>query len=144
MVRLEEARSAARDLVAAALLGEGWGEALQHLADAADAGGASLVRVRGGQALAHLSSTCWAEAEAEAMAGGAPPSRLRFYPEHAYRNGFRVDHDVWTDDEMRRDPYFQEFLRPRGVFFSCQGSIVLRGGRTRHPDAEAPAWARRL
>jgi DNA-binding CsgD family transcriptional regulator len=128
VVRLEQARSAARDLVAAALLGEGWGEALQRLADAAEAGGASLVRVRGGHALAHLSSTGWAEAEAEAMAGAAPPSRLRFYPEHAFGNGFCVDHDVWTDDEMRRDSYFQEFLRPRGVFFHGKARLCSEAG----------------
>jgi DNA-binding CsgD family transcriptional regulator len=107
-------------LLTAALLGEGWGEALQQLADATEAGGASLVRLQAGRPLAHLSSTDWSEAEAEIIAGRAPRSPFTFYPDQAYGDGFRVDHDVWRDEDMRRDPYFQEFLRPRGVFFHAK------------------------
>jgi hypothetical protein len=120
LVRLEEVKSAAGDLLGAALLGEGWPEALQRLADAAEAGGATLMLLQAGRPVAHLSSTDWAECESEIIADRAPPSTRRFYPEHVYGNSFRVDHDVWTDDEMGRDPYFQEFLRPRGVLFHAK------------------------
>jgi DNA-binding CsgD family transcriptional regulator len=119
---------AADELLAAAMLGDCWAEGLQQLADAADAGGASLVRVQAGRPLAQLSSTGWAEAEAEAMAGGAPRSPLRFYPDRVYGNGFLVDHDVWTDEEMRRDAYYQEFLRPRGVFFHAKARLCSEAG----------------
>ena len=98
VVRLEGGMTAAGDLLNAALLGEGWGEALQRLADAVEAGGVSLVRVKAGRALAQLSSTEWEAAEAELMAGSAPPSPLRFYPYHAFGDGYRADHDVWNDD----------------------------------------------
>jgi DNA-binding CsgD family transcriptional regulator len=128
VVRQEEARSAADDLLAAALLDEGWGGALQRLADAAEAGGASLVRLQGSRSVAQLNSTSWADAEAEMLAGGAPPSPLRFFPDHVFGNGFRVDHDVWTDDEMRRDPYYQQFLRPRGVFFHAKARLCSELG----------------
>lgn len=120
MVRPEEAKAAAEDLLAAALLGEGWQDALQRLADATEAGGATLIHLLGDRPLAQLSSTGWAECEAEMMAGRAPPSPLRFFPDHVYGHGFSVDHDAWTDDELRRDPYYQEFLRPRGVFFHAK------------------------
>jgi DNA-binding CsgD family transcriptional regulator len=102
------------------MLGEGWSAALQRLADAAGAGGASLVRIQGSRSVAQISSDGWAENEAERAAGRAPPIPMQFYPSHAFEDGFVVDHDVWTDDEMRRDPYYQEFLRPRGVFFHAK------------------------
>jgi DNA-binding CsgD family transcriptional regulator len=121
-VHYAQIKNAAEAFVSAALLGSGWGEALQYLADSADAGGASLVRVRTGRAVAQLSSTEWAENEADIMAG-APPNSLRFYPDHAYQRGFCVDHDVWTGEEIRADPYFQDFLRPRGVFFHAKARL---------------------
>jgi DNA-binding CsgD family transcriptional regulator len=120
LIQLDTAKSAAEELLAAAMLGEGWAEGLQQLADATNAGGASLVRVKGGCIVAHLSSTAWAEHEAQIVADRAPPGLLRFYPDHVYGNGFCVDRDAWTDDEISRDPYFQEFLRPRGVFWHAK------------------------
>lgn len=118
MIDTDGIRLAADELLAAAMLGDGWKESLQRLADATEAGGASIVWVQAGRHVAHLSSTEWAESET--AAAGAPPSRLRYYPDHVYGSGFRVDHDVWSDAEMRRDAYFQEFLRPRGVFFHAK------------------------
>ncbi len=128
MIRPEHVKSAADEVLTAALLGEGWGETLQRLADAAEAGGASLVRAERGRALAHLSSTDWAEAEAENVAGRAPPTPLRFYPDHVYHGGFVVDSDVWSDDELRRDAYYQEFLRPRGLFFHAKLRLCSEAG----------------
>ena len=87
-MRREEAKSAAEGLLAAALLGEGWADALQHLAEAAEAGGASLVHIQTGRSLAHLSSTEWADSEAEIMAGQVPPSPLWLYPDHVYGAAF--------------------------------------------------------
>lgn len=120
LIRSEHAKSAADQLLTAALLGENWAYALEQLAAAADAGGASLVVVQHDRPLAQVSSTDWAEAEAEHLAGRSPPSPLEFYPDHAFGNGFVVDHDVWTDDRICRDPYYQEFLRPRRVFFHAK------------------------
>lgn len=127
------------------LLGEGWEESLQQLADAAGAGGASLVRVQAGRHAAHLSSTEWSEFETAVMGADIPPSLSRYYLEHAYDGGFRVDHDVWTDEEMRRDPYFPEFLRPRGIVGSstscrsrtCPGSISRYRRRRRGAEARS-------
>lgn len=120
MIDRGSVQHAADELLATAMLDDGWKESLQLLADATEAGGASLVRLQAGRHVAHVSSTDWAESETALATGGVPPSGLRYYPEAAYGAGFCVDHDVWTDDEMRRDPYFQEFLRPRGVFFHAK------------------------
>lgn len=120
MVQLELAKAAADHLLAVALLGEGWAEALEQLADAAEAGGASLVRVQRDRSLAHLSSTNWAKVQDEVLASGTATSPRQYYPDHAFGKGFRVDHDLWPPDELTRDPYYQEFLRPHGVFFHAK------------------------
>ena len=42
----------------------------------------------------------------------ADPRTARVNP--TISEGFRLDHDDFTEDELRRDPFFQEFLRPVG------------------------------
>ena len=120
MIHRDLAKLAADEFLAAALLSDGFEAALQQLADAAEAGGATLMRLRNGQPLALLSSRSWAEADAKMIAGDAPPSPRRFFPDHAFRQGFVGDMDVWPEEALRRDPYFQEFLRPRGVFYHAR------------------------
>jgi DNA-binding CsgD family transcriptional regulator len=124
LIDLDRAKSAADALLAAALLGDDWADGLQQLADAVGAGGATLTRVRGGRAVAALASTGWVEAEAALVAGHAPPSPRMFFPERVPRRGFLGDTDFWTADELRRDPYFQEFLRPRGVFYHAKARML--------------------
>jgi DNA-binding CsgD family transcriptional regulator len=128
VVRPEDANEAADALLAAAMLGEGWEDALQRLADATDARGVSLTRVRDGRAVATLTSTDWAEAEAAIVAGRTPPSRRLFYPENVHGPGFVGDTDVWSDEELRRDPYFQEFLRPQGAFYHAKLRLYAQPG----------------
>lgn len=120
MIEPKRINSAADELLAAAMLGDGWENGLQQLADAADAGGASIVRIHAGHFAGHISSVAWAQSETAIMTGHAPPSQLRLYPAHAYGSSFCIDHDVWTDDKIRRDPYYQEFLRPRGVLYHAK------------------------
>ncbi|HET9847179.1 MAG TPA: hypothetical protein VFR68_01320 [Candidatus Dormibacteraeota bacterium] len=123
MINRERAKSAADELLAAAVLGEDWGCGLQHLAEAADAGGVTLMRLRHGLPSATISSIGWAEADAAMLAGAAPSSPRRFFPDCVFGQGFRGDTDVWTEAELSRDPYFQEFLRPRGVFYHARARL---------------------
>jgi hypothetical protein len=39
----------------------------------------------------------------------------------------RVDHDDYTDTELARDPFYQEFLRPAGYFW--HSNLALTDGR---------------
>ena len=111
---------AADELLAAALLDQDWRHGLDRLAEAAGAGGVTIIRFYDGRPGAFLSSTEWANADAELFSGHAPPSPRQFYPDSAFRNGFVTDQDLYTADELRRDPYYQEFLRPRGVFWHAK------------------------
>jgi DNA-binding CsgD family transcriptional regulator len=123
LLRPELVQSAADELLASALLGEGWAEALERLAAAAGGGGATLMRFQIGHPTAVLSSTGWAEVDADLVAGRLPPSRCRFFPEHVFGHGFRADQDVWPNEELQRDPYYQEVLKPRGVFFHAKARL---------------------
>jgi len=106
------------------MLGDNWEQALQQLADATDAGGATLMRLRGGRPLAAISSTGWVEADTAMLGGRAPPSPRRFFPDHIFRRGFCGDTEIWADEELRRDAYFQEYLRPRGVFYHAKARLI--------------------
>jgi DNA-binding CsgD family transcriptional regulator len=125
MVRAQEADSAGDELLAAALLGDGWADGLQQLADAAEAGGATLLRLRNGRPLAVLTSTEWVEAWSAQLAGDIPPSPRRFFPDHVFERerDFVADTAIWTEEELRRDPFYQEFLRPHGVFYHAKARL---------------------
>ena len=44
--------------------------------------------------------------------------------------GFLTDDDVYTTEELERDPNYTEFLRPRGLGFSAATAIALPTGDT--------------
>src|ERR1700716_3234944 len=115
LIQQDRAKAAADELLAAAVLGENWAGGLLQLADAAEAGGATLMRLRRDRPLAALSSTGRVDADTDTamLAGHAPPSPRRFFPDHVFARGLLGDTNVWTDNELRRDAYFQEFLCPR-------------------------------
>jgi hypothetical protein len=115
--------------LAAAVLGENWAGGLLQLADAAEAGGATLMRLRRDRPLAALSSTGRVDADTDTamLAGHAPPSPRRFFPDHVFARGLLGDTNVWTDNELRRDAYFQEFLCPRGVFYHAKARLCTDG-----------------
>ena len=66
-----------------------------------------------------------AEAVKAFAAGRAPPnsrySRVQLRP----RAAFRVDHDDYTDAELARDPFYQEFLRPAGYFWHANLALTI-------------------
>lgn len=123
LIRQNSIELAADEVLAAAMLGDGWEAALQQLADAAEAGGATLLRLKKGRPLAVLTSTEWLEAWAAQEAGGVPPSPRRFFPDHVFGHHFVTDTAIWTKDALRRDPFYQEFLRPHGVFYHAKARL---------------------
>ena len=124
MIENDRVQRAADELLAAAILGEGWENSLQQLADAAEAGGATLTRLLSGRPAAALSSSAWAEAEVALITATALFSPRQVFPEHVFGCGFVGDTDIWADEELRRDPYFQEFQRPRGVFYRAKARLL--------------------
>lgn len=127
MLQIDRLRAAAEGIVAAAILADGWNRALTDLARAADARHAVLMRNTPHHAVSSISNEEASEAIADYMAGRAPPNS-RYAHVHTERvGGFRVDHDDYTNDQLARDPYYQEFLRANGVFWHA--NALLAPGR---------------
>jgi DNA-binding CsgD family transcriptional regulator len=129
-MRIDRIKAATDDIVAAALVGGGWEAALAGFAEAAGAHGAVIMRNRPDRLVSVITSEEIAEPVADFAAGRAPPSSryARVRPGRAI--GFRVDHDDYSDAELARDPYYQEFLRPRGFFWHANALLLSAGGET--------------
>ncbi|HVZ02719.1 MAG TPA: helix-turn-helix transcriptional regulator [Dongiaceae bacterium] len=113
---MDGVRAGADDLVSAAILAEGWEAALERFAHAAGARDAVLMRNRGHSMVAAVTSAEVAAAVAEFAAGRAPLNS-RYLRMNSRYAGFRVDHDDYSDEDLARDPFYQEFLRPNGMFW---------------------------
>jgi DNA-binding CsgD family transcriptional regulator len=127
MLRMECIRDAAEGITTAALLGQGWEEALHRFAYASGAHGAVLMRNRPDRMLAAVTSEEVAETVSAFAAGRAPPSSRYRRVMVGPRIGFRVDHDDYNQEQLDRDPFYQEFLRPVGFFWHA--NVALTFGR---------------
>lgn len=141
MLRIERLEAAAHELCAAALLGDGWDEALTRFSNAADAHGAILMRNSRDRLLAAIATDEIADAVADFAAGRAPESSRQTRVPSLPGLGFRIDHDDYSPAELAVDPFYQEFLRPIGFFWHANVSLFAAGGETvdlglkRHFDA---------
>ena len=117
MLRVDRIKAAVDDVTAAAILGEGWEPALAGFSYACGAHGAVLMRNRVDHLLAAITTNDIAESVKLFVAGRTPPNSR--YSRVRYDTGlrFHVDHDDYTDDELARDPFYQEFLRALGYFW---------------------------
>ena len=125
MLQLDRIKDAVEEIKAAAVLGDGWEDALNRFAYAAGAHGAVLMRNRRNRLVAAITTDEVAAAVKAFAAGAAPPnsrySRLRYDRQPA----FRVDHDDYTNAELARDPFYQEFLRAVGFFWHANVPLVI-------------------
>jgi DNA-binding CsgD family transcriptional regulator len=141
MLDIGRVRSAVDGVMAAAFLGDGWEQALAGLARATDARHAVLMRNTPRGAITSLSNEEAWEPIADYMAGKVPPNPRYLRVNLGKSNGFRVDHDDYTDDELRREPYYQEFLRPNGVFWHA--NAVLAPGHDEYVELSLKRGIRR-
>jgi DNA-binding CsgD family transcriptional regulator len=132
MIDRDRIRIATEAVVAAALLGEDWTGPLAGLAAAAGARDAVLMHNTESRTVTAVVTDEAAETVAAFVAGQAPPSsryaRVRIGPQ----SGFRVDFDDYSDEELKRDPFYQEFLQPAGVFWHA--NAVLHAGHCEHVE----------
>jgi DNA-binding CsgD family transcriptional regulator len=122
MVRVDRLKYATAEVLSAALLGQSWEQALASFASASGGHGAVLMRNRTDRTLAAICSEDIAEVVDAFIAGKAPPSSRHLRVSRNSR-GFRIDHDDYSADELKADPYYQEFLRPAGFFWHANISL---------------------
>jgi DNA-binding CsgD family transcriptional regulator len=123
MIDLRQVKAATEGVVAAALMGADWTMPLARLAEASGARDAVLMRNTPSKMIAAVATEEVADGVAAFAAGRAPPntrySRVRIGPQH----GFRVDHDDYGPEELDRDAFYQEFLRPLGLFWHANAIL---------------------
>lgn len=106
--------SASETFLGACLAPEGMSQALERIAHMAGAEAANLIFSHGTQQLGTLYSEALHEHVAAYVRNDTPPDPRVGRVNPTLREGFRLDHDDFTTEEMARDPFYQEFLRPRG------------------------------
>jgi DNA-binding CsgD family transcriptional regulator len=127
MLRMDRIKQAVDDVTAAAILGDGWEDALSRFSDASGAHGAVLMRNRANRMLTAVTTDEIAESVKAFAAGRAPPSSRYARVKYGCTPRFRVDHDDYTDAELARDPFYQEFLRPVGYFWHANLALMIGG-----------------
>lgn len=115
VLREADVRTAVEELFSCALLGTGFETALHRLARAANARGGNLICNQADRSLGGFASPDVAATQRRYFSSSHPPDsrfvRVRVGP----GRGFRSDHADFTAEEIARDPYYQEFLRPEGL-----------------------------
>ena len=128
---MDRIKATVDDLMAAAILGDSWEPALAQFSYASGARGAVLMRgaVRMRDCAHHVLATITTEDMAELVqayvAGHRPPNSRYSRVQYGSVARFRFDHDDYTDAELARDPYYQEFLRPAGYFWHANLPLTL-------------------
>lgn len=123
MLSLDRIRAGVDDLTAAAILADGWVEALRRFAVAAGARDAVLMRNEARKMVTAIVTPEAAGAVADFAAGRAPPNS-RYQRVGVHYVGFRIDQDDYSAEELARDPFYQEFLRPIGVFWHANAVLA--------------------
>ena len=132
MIDRNRMNAAAEGVVAAALLGEDWSGPLGRLAGAVDARDAVLMRNTESRMVAAIVTDEASESVAAFAAGNAPPNSRYARVRIGTRHGFRIDLDDYSNEELARDPFYQEFLRPAGVFWHA--NAVLNASHGEHVE----------
>lgn len=112
----------------AAILGSGWEEAMALVARGAGGHGATLPRTDAdGVSISILSTVSTGEAVSAYVGGKAPPDSREGRVVVGPDQGFCLDHDHYGEDELRRDPFYQEFLRPHGFGWHAAAWLASDG-----------------
>lgn len=119
--------TAVHDLVSAAFAGDRWEEPLNRLAVSAGARDAVVMRNSRSHVLSAMVTAEGAESVAAYIAGKAPPNSRYLRVRTSIAEGFRIDHHDYRDDELKSDPYYQEFLRPAGLFWHANAVLDVDG-----------------
>jgi DNA-binding CsgD family transcriptional regulator len=128
MIDQHRLKASVDDLVAATFLGEDWTQPLAELAAASGARDAVLMRNTDNRMVKSVATDGAAEMVEVFAAGRAPPNSRYSRVRIGLKDGFRIDQDDYRQDELARDPYYQEFLRPAGLFWHANAVLDDRQG----------------
>lgn len=111
----------------AALIGDGWPAALEALARAGGSRGVVIMHNRDRKLVSAIGNEAIREPLAAYLAGKAPPNARQTRVSHHAQPGFRIDFDDFTTQDIARDAYYQDFLRPVGLGWHANARLSLSG-----------------
>lgn len=109
--------------VDAAIIGTGWETVLERLAEACEVTGAVLMSYNSHRLMAALPSSGLISMYQRFFAGDAPFCSRLARVTLTMGEGFRFDHDDYSDSELARDPFYQDFLRPQNAFWNAVAKL---------------------
>lgn len=128
MLRLDDIKSATDALLGAATAGEDWSEALKALAVASGARDVAIIRNRNRKLIAAIGSPEIVPVLDDYLKGRSPPNSRQTRVSHDVVPGFRIDQDDYSREQLDRDPFYQDFLRPLGLFWHANARLDYEPG----------------
>ena len=139
MIKADALKQAIQLLYDAALLGDGWPDALEAMSRAAGSRGAVLMHNRHRKLVAAVTNEDIREPVEAFLAGKTPPNSRQTRVSHALQDGFRIDYDDYAAADIAYDPFYQDYLRPIGLCWHANARLKMEG-----PDEIAVSFKREL
>ena len=113
----------------AALMGDGWLPVLDALSRAGGSRGVVLMHNRNRKLVAAITNRDIREPVDAYLSGKAPPNsrQSKVSYSHDLQDGFRLDHDDYREEDIKHDQYYQEYLRPIGLFWHANARLRMDG-----------------
>lgn len=112
----------------AALIPELWSSVIERIAEVTDSFGGSIYTSAAGYSAIAASDNCRGHLADMISLGWANKNIRAQRLVSQKHNGFVVDHECCTEDEIENHPIYTEFLRPRGLGWTAATYITGAGG----------------
>jgi DNA-binding CsgD family transcriptional regulator len=129
MINTEDIGHAITLMYDAALVGDGWLPVLDALSRAGGSRGVVLMHNRNRKLVAAIANRNIREPVDAYLSGKAPPNsrQTKLSYSHDVQDGFRIDQDDYREEDMNYDPFYQDYLRPIGLFWHANARLRMEG-----------------
>jgi DNA-binding CsgD family transcriptional regulator len=127
LIKVESLKLAIEQMYDAALIGDGWSDALEALSCAAGSRGVAIIHNRNRRLIAAVGSKNIAEPLQTYLSGKAPPNSRQTKVSHDIGDGFRTDFDDYRSKDIAHDPFYQDYLKPIGLYWHANARLVVDG-----------------
>jgi len=129
LIKTEAIRDAIELMYEAALVGDGWLSVLDALSRAGGSRGVVLMHNRNRKLVSAIANRDIREPVEAYLSGKAPPNsrQTKLSYSHDVQDGFRIDQDDYRNEDINHDPFYQDYLRPIGLFWHANARLRMDG-----------------
>jgi DNA-binding CsgD family transcriptional regulator len=129
LIKSEAIRPAIELMYDAAVVGDGWLPVLDALSRAGGSRGVVLMHNRNRRLVAAIANQDIREPVETYLSGKAPPNsrQTKISYSHDVQDGFRIDQDDYREEDINHDPFYQDYLRPIGLFWHANARLRMDG-----------------